>query len=121
MTFQVEPDLLAVCTHSLRCDRLATTFIRGILLGTRVLHRNVDDLYAFTGRLGTGPFFGEKTHFQGKRLAENMDLSPSRGQGQPDSFAVVRLGLQPSQLSAAADAAQEYLAVVVDDASGKCW
>jgi hypothetical protein len=27
---------------------------------------------------GTGPFFGEKTHFAGKRLPENMDLSPSR-------------------------------------------
>ena len=29
-------------------------------------------------RLGTGPFFGRKTHFADKRLAENMDLSPSR-------------------------------------------
>ena len=27
---------------------------------------------------GTGPFFGRKTHFAGIRLAENMDLSPSR-------------------------------------------
>ena len=27
---------------------------------------------------GTGPFFGEKTHFAKKRMAENMDLSPSR-------------------------------------------
>ena len=27
---------------------------------------------------GTGPFFGEKTPFAKKRLAENMDLSPSR-------------------------------------------
>jgi len=27
---------------------------------------------------GTGPFFGEKTHFAKKRLAENMDLSPLR-------------------------------------------
>jgi len=26
---------------------------------------------------GTGPFFGEKTPFAKKRLAENMDLSPS--------------------------------------------
>ena len=30
-------------------------------------------------RLGTGPFFGEKTHFAGRPSAENMDLSPSRG------------------------------------------
>jgi hypothetical protein len=31
------------------------------------------------GWWGTGPFFGEKTYFPDKRLAENMDLSPSRG------------------------------------------
>ncbi|MBU4270612.1 MAG: hypothetical protein KKA28_01930, partial [Planctomycetes bacterium] len=30
-------------------------------------------------RPGTGPFFGEKTHFADEPLAENMDLSPSRG------------------------------------------
>ena len=30
------------------------------------------------GWWGTGPFFGEKTYFPDKRLAENMDLSPSR-------------------------------------------
>ncbi len=29
------------------------------------------------GRLGTGPFFGQKTFFSGKPLAENMDLFPS--------------------------------------------
>ena len=29
--------------------------------------------------LGTGPFFGVRTCFANKRLAENMDLSPSRG------------------------------------------
>ncbi len=29
------------------------------------------------GLAGTGPFFGEKAHFSGKRLAEKMDLSPS--------------------------------------------
>ena len=40
-------------------------------------------------------------------------------QGQPDPFAVVRVGIQPGQLSAAAGAAQEYSAVVVDDASGE--
>ena len=44
MTFQVKPDVVAVCAHPLRYDRLATTSIRGILLGTRVLYRNVDDL-----------------------------------------------------------------------------
>jgi len=27
---------------------------------------------------GTGPFFGQKSHFLGKGLAENMDLSPLR-------------------------------------------
>ena len=27
---------------------------------------------------GTGPFFGEKSHFQGEQSSENMDLSPSR-------------------------------------------
>ena len=40
-------------------------------------------------------------------------------QGQPDPAAVVRVGLQPGQLPAAAGAAQEYSAMVVDDASGK--
>jgi hypothetical protein len=35
----------------------------------------------FAGELqspGTGPFFGAKTHFAKKWLAENMDLSPLR-------------------------------------------
>jgi hypothetical protein len=38
------------------------------------------------GWLGTGPFFGEKACFSDKRLAENMDLSPSRGQGGQSHF-----------------------------------
>ncbi|MCD4728035.1 MAG: hypothetical protein K8R46_10255, partial [Pirellulales bacterium] len=33
----------------------------------------------FLSRSGTGPFFGEKTHFADEPLAENMGLSPSRG------------------------------------------
>ena len=33
----------------------------------------------FTGCRGTGPFFGEKACFSDQWLAENMDLSPSRG------------------------------------------
>ena len=40
-------------------------------------------------------------------------------QGQSDPPAVVRVGVQPGQLSAAAGATQEYSAVVVDDASGE--
>ena len=32
------------------------------------------------GQLGTGPFFGEKTHFAEEPLTENMDLSPSHRQ-----------------------------------------
>lgn len=36
------------------------------------------------GLLGTGPFFGGKAYFAGKRSAENMDLYPSRGaRGSP--------------------------------------
>jgi catechol-2,3-dioxygenase len=31
------------------------------------------------GWRGTGPFFGERTYLSDKRLAENMDPSPSRG------------------------------------------
>ncbi len=34
--------------------------------------------YPFTPWSGTGPFFGEPMYFANKRLAENMDLSPSR-------------------------------------------
>ena len=33
------------------------------------------------GQSGTGPFFGGKTSFAGRRLAENMDLSPSAAEG----------------------------------------
>ncbi len=32
--------------------------------------------YFTTCRSGTGPFFGEKTHFADEPLAENLDLSP---------------------------------------------
>ena len=36
----------------------------------------------FTGRPGTGPFFGQKTGFMRKTKAENMDLSPYRPYGR---------------------------------------
>ena len=40
---------------------------------------------------GTGPFFGEKTHFADKPLTENMDLSPSRGaEGDSPIFATFK-------------------------------
>ena len=52
------------------------------------------------------------------RVKEDEALLPDV-QGQPDPFAVVRVGIQPGQLSAAAGAAQKYSAVVVDDTSGE--
>jgi hypothetical protein len=52
---------------------------------------------AATGELqspGNGPFFGQKTHFAKKHLAENMDLSPSC-----QDFAVLLLAA-PGRLTA---------------------
>ncbi|MBU4397829.1 MAG: hypothetical protein KKE86_00700, partial [Planctomycetes bacterium] len=53
--------------------QLTTDGNRLYLMGTRKLERFTQS-QPFTGWLGTGPFFGRKTHFAGKRLAENMDL-----------------------------------------------
>ena len=36
--------------------------------------------------LGTGPLFGDETYWVSKRLAEHMDLSPSRSQGGQSHF-----------------------------------
>ncbi len=50
---------------------------------------------------GTGPFFGEKTHFASQTSAENMDLSPSavRGavQGGQSHFRYAKIGTVPDE------------------------
>jgi len=43
-----------------------------------------DCVSLWSGVLGTGPFFGEKTHYASEWLAENMDLSPSVVRGAMD-------------------------------------
>jgi len=50
----------------------------------------------FTGRPGTGPFFGRKPLLPGKTKAENMDLSPYRPKGtvprEPNGYMAANTG-----------------------------
>jgi uncharacterized protein YjbI with pentapeptide repeats len=59
--------------------------------------------------LGTGPFFGELTYFANKRLAENMDLSPSRNQKEQNvtGSKQVSRGAEKQPLSAFAEKCHE--------------
>jgi len=69
-------------------DAMLAARVHGLDLlpgGSWLSEAGVQDVTA-DGQSGTGPFFGGKTSFAGKRLAENMDLSPSAAQRGQSHF-----------------------------------
>jgi len=104
---------------NLRPARLAPTMVAQSPLRPEIVQDGFDILCvreltgdAYFGQpkgreTGTGPFFGQKTHFAGQTSAENMDLSPS---AVPDERAFDTMVYRRSEIERIARAAFEIAA-----------